>query len=251
MSELYHNDMTREALPSSEQAPGNTLNTLAANVHRNKEILATSELGPQLVAAYEAALRLWPEVGSTIIVPLGEEYPTTLAAAMPLWSPRNTTGQHTVLFRTHNAETAMAKSEAVLNAIPKGRELVAESFCLSPEELTPHMDHVAMFLHELSHTKEFQEFSPGAFMERKKAERLAMPLGPMPVSRFVTPGSTQYEWFVQNADALARKHGVEDPREVLTLQLQTYLNTSSERYANDHAAQALSVMNSAMRASLT
>ena len=150
---------------TSEQTSGE----FADNIHRNREVLTASELGPQLVEAYDIALSLWPEIADTVIVPLEEgEHPTILAAAIPSWSPNNTTGQHQVLFRTHNTEAAIAQSEAVLDAIPQSRELVAESFGITPDELTPQMDHVATFLHELGHAKEFKEFSPEAFIERKK-----------------------------------------------------------------------------------
>lgn len=79
---------------------------------------------------------------------------------------------------------------------------------------------------------------------------MAMPLGPMPASSFVTPGSEQHTWFMENAATIARSHGTEDPQEVLTLQFQAYLHTSSERYANRLATQALAAMNLYTRASL-
>jgi hypothetical protein len=66
-----------------------------------------------------------------------------------------------------------------------------------------------------------------------------MPLGPMMVTSFVTPGTPQQEWFVENSELITKKYGVASPEDVLTMQYEAYLNGTSESLANKRAATVI------------
>jgi hypothetical protein len=216
----------------------------------NKELLAQTELGPQIITAYEIAVGMYPSLANVEIVALPEDA-VNIAEANPSWTTNS--GLSQVHIRL-NLESASKHSANGLDAITDGKRLVAESFGLDENEFTPRMDYVATFLHEMGHTIEYEDFlgDPNGYYERDTLQRQRLPLGPNPPTTFAVEGSEQQQWLEANAAKIEAFTGQPVNRgDLLKKQLEGYLRLTGEGFANDIAAKVIEQFDPELRASLT
>jgi hypothetical protein len=216
---------------------------------QNREILATSEFGSQLLEVYDLAIAHYPQLVTTEVVAFDNDTYTTTGMAINPWL--SSTGRSQVFIAIKNTREALAADERILDAIPGGRQLVAESWSIQPEELTLAMDYVCTFIHELGHTLEHADLTEEIDVERKVREGQNMPLGPVFASSLVTPGTEQHIWLKENWESYAEELGVETAGDIVHLQFAAYLKLPWEKFANNFTTEIVAAMSPALRANLT
>jgi hypothetical protein len=216
---------------------------------QNRELLATSEFGPQLLEVYDLAIARYPQLVTTEIVAFDDDSYTTTGIAISPWF--SSTGRSQVKIAIKNTQEALAANKRVLDAIPDGHRLVAESWGIQPEELTPEMDFVGVFLHELGHTLEDADLTEYIEVERKTREGDEMPLGPVFTSSLVTPGTEEQLWLEENLEYFTEALGVDTVDELTHLHFKAYLELSWEKFANNFTAEIIATMSPSLRAHLT
>ena len=206
---------------------------------KNLEVLGKSELGVFLERAYLDAVNLDPRLSEIDIVPMSEGE-SLVAACIPAWASE--TGRHTVRLRL-GLDDALASHQEVLDKVPGARELFAAKMGLQPDEVSAPALHVFSMLHEMGHITEFMDYdgNPDELKSRQRREKQALPIGNGAVSAMMTEGTNAHRFILDNWDAIQLKYGVASIGELLTLQHEAHRNMTSERIADNFAADVFVV----------
>lgn len=214
--------------------------TAPVSPKHNMDILRQGEYGHALREVYKTAVTLDPRLEDVEFVPLPEESPS-VARACPAWLSES--GKHQVHINLANVEDTLGKLTETIDAIPGARELFADQISVEPDQLTSEVLLLHAFSHELGHIREYIDYEddPKALDRRMKTEKEALPIGQATVSTMMKEGSSANEYVKSKWTLISDHLGINTLGELYEMQHVSYRNMTSEKLADDFAAQVLTL----------
>ena len=206
----------------------------------NQELLRNSELGVFMERAYVEAVKQDPRLADIEIQQM-DPSDTGIARAVPSWASE--TGKYQIMVRLDNLDQSLQRHQETLDKIPGARELLASKMGIEPDDVTPAALHVFSTLHEMGHLTEFMDYEgrPDELRLRNRREKAALPIGNATVSAIMTEGTPARELVESRWSEVQEKYDVNSIDELLELQHAAYRDMTSEKVADNFAADVFGV----------
>ncbi len=205
----------------------------------NVEMLETAELGVVLERAYREAVKVDPRLGDIEVIPLDQESHKA-AFARPSWHPE-ANGKSSIHIRLDNLDETLDRYQGYMDQIPGVREIFGEQLGVEPQLVTPQLLYVQSVLHEMGHLTEYMDYedNPGELVKRNKQEKAALPIGNATVSAILDPSTPARKFVDDRWGDISQKLQVGSIDELAEMQHAAYRSTTSEKIADDFAAEVL------------
>lgn len=207
----------------------------------NRELLRAGECGELAEAAYLAAVEQDPRLETMQIVTDAHRR-ASFARAVPSWSSMETP-LHRVFLPSHteNVRPALVALMADILAIPGALEHYAGNMGIAAEDVTLEGLYAYALEHEFGHVSDYfdNHHHQREFVERDRAEKLALPISDKSVSVLVSPRSREHLMIEKHWEQVAAEQGVETFEELYAKQFEAYKSMTAERNADRFAAAVM------------